>query len=54
MGKRQISHTLDQTVVDRIDELKMGTESRSSVIRRIIDVGLPILEKRHKEMKKLE
>lgn len=54
MGRRQISHTLDTKMVDRIDALKMGTESRSSVLRRVAAAGVPILEKQKMELKKLE
>ena len=54
MGRKQISHTLDQRMVDRVDALKMGAESRSSVLRRVADVGVPILEKQKMELKRLE
>jgi len=53
MAKIQVCHTLESNVVDRVEELKRGDESRSSVLRRLIDVGLPILEKEKREMPKV-
>ena len=41
-----VAFTIKPETLKLIDELRIGTESRSSVIRRLIDAGLPVLERR--------
>ena len=42
----QVSLILGDAELERVDALKIGAERRSAVLRHIIDIALPIAEKR--------
>lgn len=44
--KVQVSFVMAPETLERVDAVRTGGESRASAFRRIIDVGLPAVERR--------